>query len=209
MKNKKILIIALFLILFCLLGYSKSFASSIDTISFTASSSFSNDEKREYTNIKLPDGVGKYFVIDIDSNDYVDCFCSDNQIIMSEDCFLYSVGLRRFNCTLKDFINNTGWRRASVNGDYSYCNYIDLSGNNGQPVKVFTASNNILNADGTIFFRLAPQVQGIVAQQVETVKMSQVLAEIITLLPLILVVMVSLVGLRKGLKMLVTFLRQS
>lgn len=199
MKNKKILIIALFLILFCLLGYSKSFASSIDTISFTASSSFSNDEKREYTNIKLPDGVGKYFVIDIDSNDYVDCFCSDNQITMSEDGFLYSVGLRRFNCNLKDFINNAGWRRASVNGDYSYCNYIDLSGNNGQPAKILTASNNILNADGTIFFPKTPLENGIVAQAVEKVEMSQIMTELVGLVPLVIGLLVLAIGLRKAL----------
>lgn len=70
------------------------------------------------------------------------------------------------------------------------------------PVNIYT--NSSLN---TYFFPAAPQ--GIVAHQVETVEMSQVLQEIVALLPTILVVLVSLVGLRKGLKMLETFLRQS
>lgn len=71
-------------------------------------------------------------------------------------------------------------------------------------------SNRVVYADENkenVFF--SPTLPGIVARQVEEVEMSQVLQEIITLLPQILVVMVSLVGLRKGLKMLETFLHQS
>ncbi len=160
MKCLKKLLLSFLLLLICMFfihPLNKTFASSDDTISFTAISSFSNDKEREYKDIKLPSAVvGKYFVIDIDSNNYVDCFYSDNQIIMSKDGFLYSPGLKRFNCFLSDFINNAGWGTARANGDYSYCNYIDLSGRNGQPAKFFTASNTILNADGTIFFEKAP-----------------------------------------------------
>lgn len=112
MKCLKKLLLSFLLLLICMFfihPLNKTFASSDDTISFTAISSFSNDKEREYKDIKLPSAVvGKYFVIDIDSNNYVDCFYSDNQIIMSKDGFLYSPGLKRFNCFLSDFINNAG-----------------------------------------------------------------------------------------------------
>ena len=72
----------------------------------------------------------------------------------------------------------------------------------------FIYSNvDVFNTDGTVFFHTTPQ--GIVARQVEEVEMSQVQAEILGILPLILALVVSFLGLRKALKMLATFLRRS
>ncbi len=206
LKNKKVLLM-MFLSILILIFSTNCFASSTNTISFTAISSFTNETKREYKNIELPSSVGKYFVIDIDNNNYIDCFYSDNEITMSEDGYLYSEGLQRVNCSLNDFISNSNnWRGANVNGYYSCCNFIYLNDTKGQPAKILTASSSILNSDGTIFFRVAPQV---LAQQVEKVATGQVLQEIIQLLPTILVVVVSFLGLRKALRMLLKLLRQS
>ena len=63
------------------------------------------------------------------------------------------------------------------------------------------------NQTGTEVFSPAPQ--GVIADSVETVEMNQVMKEILGILPLILVVVVSLVGLRKALSMLLTLLRRS
>ncbi len=63
--------------------------------------------------------------------------------------------------------------------------------------------------DDKPFFQQTPQVQGIVAQQVEEIQLSQALQEVIAILSKTLVVLVSLVGFRKCLKMFETFLNQS
>ena len=59
MKNKKILIIALFLILFCLLGYSKSFAA----VSYTY-----NGNKITLPEIPEKEGYTNYLVYYVNDN---------------------------------------------------------------------------------------------------------------------------------------------
>lgn len=69
------------------------------------------------------------------------------------------------------------------------------------------ANCNCYNLDGTVFFK-AP-AKGILVQKLEGVEMSQIMKEIIVILPLTIVVVVSLVGLRKALAMLFTLLRKA
>lgn len=198
MKNKKILIIALFLILFCLLGYSKSFASS--TLPPT------NVDDYEY-----------YFIFKItETNDIILVKCDSTNFVVGhgrtvEDCTVFYV--RDINCNYYVF-NSDSWVSCDIS-NYADKDYRSFSFSPSSKFSMIESNFTISYDDywkektGGDFFQPAPLTQGIVAQQVEQIRMTQILQEIITLLPLILVVMVSLVGLRKGLKMLETFLHQS
>lgn len=111
-------------------------------------------------------------------------------------CMHFEVNISNKDFTDKDAMIGSGieanWTEDFVVGPYS---------------NILSTNMEIYDHNGKIFFPKTPLP--IVAQSVEKVEMSQVLQEIVALLPTILVVLVSLVGLRKGLKMLETFLRQS
>lgn len=206
MKNKKILIIALFLILFCLLGYSKSFAS----VSYTY-----NGNKITLPEIPKKEGYINYLIYYANDNPNIvqlklfptdlsyyptvykpnDCLCLNtysNTLISSAPSYFYDVE------------KGADWTKTSDSG---YIGGIES-------LNIVACTTDIYYTDGKQktddkpFFQQTPQV-GIVAQQVEEIQLSQALQEVIAILPMTLVVLVSLVGLRKGLKMLETFLRQS
>lgn len=116
------------------------------------------------------------------------------------------------------FLKEDGSIIDSKNGDSIYLyDYNSKNGVWGSPrpwgglsgtgVKVFYSSENVYNEDGTVFFRRTPL--GIVGEALETTPMEGVLMEIVKILPLILVLVVSLLGLRKCLKTLSTLLRQA
>jgi hypothetical protein len=206
MKNKKILIIALFLILFCLLGYSKSFASVSYTYNGNKITLPEIPEKEGYINYLIyyandnPNIVQlKLFPTDLSYYPTVykpnDCLCLNtysNTLISSAPSYFYDVE------------KGADWTKTSDSG---YIGGIES-------LNIVACTTDIYYTDGKQktddkpFFQQTPQV-GIVAQQVEEIQLSQALQEVIAILPMTLVVLVSLVGLRKGLKMLETFLRQS
>lgn len=111
-------------------------------------------------------------------------------------CMHFEVNINNKDFTDKEAMIGSGieanWTENFVVGPYS---------------NILSTNMEIYDHNGKIFFPKTPLP--IVAQSVEEVEMSQVLQEIVALLPMTLVVLVSLVGLRKALKMLETFLRQS
>ena len=197
MKNKKILIIALFLILFCLLGYSKCFASSIP-------------ENMEEFGDHNP-----YLVVFKDKDEKVFLVSFLEQATTDDGSWFSNTGE---HIRVYEYVNSKWVLKIDdvTEMTYSYfktgpyCRYLLIS-QYGSSIEVVGSNYDILRSDDNtqIFFPKTPLENGIVAQAVEKVEMSQVLVEVIALLPMILVVLVSLVGLRKGLKMLETFLRQS
>ena len=74
------------------------------------------------------------------------------------------------------------------------------------PDVVFNCNENIYTEEGELFFPQPPLSLG---EIVETSQMEKVLQQIVTILPLILVVVVSFLGLRKALQMLLTLLHQA
>ena len=202
MKNKKILIIALFLILFCLLGYSKSFASSIpdNMEGYGDSNKYFVIFKSEDERIFLVS-----FAEQANSNDG-SCFWGTGECIRIYEYVdnIWVLKVNNLQETVYDYFEIGPYRKylmlQSLDGK-SPAGHIEVVGSNYDIMKT--------DDNSEIFFPKTPLANGIVAQTVEKVEMSQVLVEIIALLPTILVVLVSLVGLRKGLKMLETFLRQS
>lgn len=196
MKNKKVLFIILFVILFILLGYSKCFANVIYKY---------NENDIEFADLPLKFEVETHYAI-FDGGRY-------------GYSLVYYEG-----SDFGKFIMNNGVLESYkkdgthiVDGSVKLCDYDSSSmkwkasknwGDCTGGIVGFVYSNvDVFNPDGTVFFHTTPQ--GIVARQVEEVEMSQVQAEILGILPLILVLVVSFLGLRKALKMLETFLRQS
>lgn len=66
-----------------------------------------------------------------------------------------------------------------------------------------------INKTDFFFQQPAEQPEGIVQKAVKPVEMRETLAEVVAILPLILSVLVSLIALRKGLQVLLSFLKQS
>ena len=102
-----------------------------------------------------------------------------------------------------DVEKGSGWTKTSDSGYIGAIN----------PSNIVACTTDIYYTDGKQktddkpFFQVTPQV--VLAPQVEEIQLSQTLEEVLGILPMTLVVLVSLVGLRKGLKMLETFLYQS
>ena len=205
MKNKKILIIAIFLILFCLLGYSKSFAA----VSYTY-----NSNKITLPEIPEKEGYINYIIYYTDDNPNI-----VQLKLFPTDLSYYPTVYKANGCLALNTYSNSSispapsyfydvekgadWTKTSDSG------YIGAI----EPSNVVACTTDIYYTDGKLktddkpFFQVTPQV--VLAPQVEKIQLSQTLEEVLGILPMTLVVLVSLVGLRKGLKMLETFLHQS
>lgn len=198
MKNKKIIFIVLFAILFILFGCSKSFASVEYEL---------NGNKVQLPDL-LPEMKDKHYILV-----YTDYYPGYQFIIAKDwttDSIFYTDGGKYIyydnNASFDYYLcrSNNDELKWEYFGTYNYINY------DGRPDLMMFSTENIYNSDkSTIFFQgllqghLAPILWEVTSQE------ELVLQETIALLPLILVVVVSLVGLRKGLKMLETFLHQS
>ena len=205
MKNKKILIIALFLILFCLLGYSKSFAA----VSYTY-----NGNKITLPEIPEKEGCTNYIIYYVDTNPNV-----VQLKLFPTDLSYYPTVYKPNGCLAINTYNTVSFLAPSYFYDVEKGTDWTKTSDSGyigdiKPSNIVACTTDIYYTDGKQktddkpFFQVTPQV-GIVAQQVEEIQLSQALQEVIAILPTTLVVLVSLVGLRKGLKMLETFLHQS
>lgn len=73
-------------------------------------------------------------------------------------------------------------------------------------------SHDILDSEGNVVFQAPTQEvgsQGIIAEQTQGVQMDKTLQEILGILPVVLVVIVGLIAIRKGIVMIKTFLKKS
>lgn len=113
--------------------------------------------------------------------------------------------------------NGSSWEKTTVPNSYYGSNYIvfQYRQNYGLSFASTICASNydivFTNNKNAVFFQHAPLpiVKGEVAQVMDKVEMQVTLQEIIQIIPLILVVVVSLVGLRKGLSLLLTILHRS
>lgn len=189
LKNKKVLLLLLiFLILFI-------FSSNIFAVVLDVNGS----------QVELPDINFKHYVV----------LKGDNYYLMALD----------------DVYSESANVCKADNSSYKYCEgvttsndnylikfpYYSLNGNEWNLVtsvsnwtasglSVIYSTENIYYND-EIFFQKAPQ--GVLTQIVEQVEMREVMTEIVKIIPLIIVVVVSFLGLRKALQMLSKVLHQS
>lgn len=101
---------------------------------------------------------------------------------------------------------NNGWG-SSMN--LPACNYYSLNTLSADRI-IFSTIDIYENSKlENVVFPKTPQLQGVLAPVANQVEMSQVMTQILGVLPLILVVVVSLIGLRKALAMLSQLLHQA
>lgn len=194
LKNKKFLIIFFTIFILIFFSFSNCFAYTIDENNAVSSYALVKDYC-ESNNLTIYDYVitSEGFIYVAINSDY------SLSVVYGEAAGKYA-----------NYITCTGYRifKLEDNGNFS----VAVSSTNGSKYTygdaIIYSSFDVLK-DGTIFFLKTPVVQGIIAPKLEGVEMSQTIQEIVAILPLIIVVVVSLVGLRKALQMLSTLLRKA
>lgn len=201
LKNKRILFIFALILITVLIVPLKSFCATDSTRDTTTG--FTEEQ------VKIIKSV--YAQYSSKGNSYV-CRYHANLITMyiydsSTDLFFYVLNGDLYsnikcspyyiNFSSSGVINDEG--QGSYNQVYAHAD--------GKP-NIYSNRDVYLGASrDTIFFQAPPQ--GMLAPIVEGTKMETTLQEVIHLLPLIIVVVVSFLGLRKALRMLSTLLRRA
>lgn len=197
MSFKKIFFTLIAIPIFLLLLHSVSFASVEYEL---------KGEKVQLPDL-LPEMIDKHYILNYTS------FYPGYQFMIAkdwtEDSIFYTDGGKYIyydnNASFDYYLcrSNESELQWEFLGTYNYINY------DGKPQLIMYSTENIYDKDkSTIFFqgllqgRLAPVLWGVKSQ-------TQVLKEVVEVLPLILVILVSLVGLRMALKMLSRLLHQS
>lgn len=196
-------------ILFCvisLFSFSKCFAASDDCYSFTGF------DDKSYSVPNLPEKVKNYkyyILVSADSGGFrLYCFNDSLKVIKLSNGQAYELDsmeyeLPYFNCSTN---NPDTWVEGVVSKG--------LKPSASSPGQIVYSSSNLfankdtINDDG-FFFPHPAEIQGTLAPIVEETPLEGVLQEIVEILPLILVVVVSFLGLRKALKMLSMLLHQA
>lgn len=108
----------------------------------------------------------------------------------------------RLNYSISDdwLSNGTSWGGPNLDGSYVVASTKDI---------INRDTNEVVFQRAPLFQQTVGETQAVVANQLEGVQMVQVMKEIVGVLPLIIVVVVSLVGLRKALQMLSTLLHKA
>ncbi len=219
-KNKKLLFIFLFVIVFFLFLNSNVFASNgrynVDTFGFTPSAI---DFVRRAT-VLVANYVEDHNISY--SNYFIFHQCGHNNGNLNNDGIVFKILL--FN---NDVYVGDGYNGCLRGGGSVYCFEFttgeDLSKKDFSGVSPFNVNNSfdgfrvfytnyeqdnlVSKNENSSFFHEPPQ--GILAPIVEESKPEITLEEIANLLPLIIVVVVFLVGLRKGLALLLQILRKA
>lgn len=191
MKNKKILFIILFVILFILLSCSKCFAA--EGMPGTAV-----DDYKYYFILKLTE-VDKTILFKVADTNFVVGHTSNQ----SAGTIFYFKNIAYKTYVLED---NT-WVSFYISA-YTNSGYNDVAFTPSSKISMMYSNFDISydgywkEQTGGDFFPLT--LPGIVARQVEKVEMSQVMKELVGLVPLVIGLLVLAIGLRKA---LVTFWR--
>ena len=217
LKNKKIYIILVFLFLFI-------FSKKVYATNYTG------EPSREELLLLIDTAVEGSGYIDIDNIDFTICYDSENDEInlffigKNSNYYFDSYGVngelqwylkgdvvtwcrydRNQNCTMWDYKND-----GSIY-TFSSCSFYNVLYSTVD-IYAYETKNYIKQESNCTydFFQIPPSIaEEVVIPVVEPVIMEKTLQEIILLLPLIIVVVVSFLGLRKGLRLLLTILHKA
>lgn len=223
-KNKKLFAVLFITLILLFFSVSSCFAST-DLSEYTVNCSTSNEYGKSifipsvYSNsiITMSNGLIQMFVKPSGYENYVFVKPTSGNIALYDS----------YECNTKVRVDHY-YLRNSDDSNLSFSNILDhdymstcgaqwvyagdIGSVQGNFLEHVLYNADIYNTDNTLFF-LAPvqavPLQGEIAQKLEGVEMSQVMKEIVGVLPLIIVVVVSLVGLRKALTMLSTLLHKA
>lgn len=209
MLNKNKLFI-FFTFLFLVISFTSSCFASTDW-------TFTGYNDVEYTIQSLPDKVNdyKYYIL-IDttfgssninnSRKYLFLFNNDIEIEKSSSNTIKILNIDNFSNPTFYLYDSSGWTSRTINIGYTI----------GNVVGVIHSSSNLLNKKDELlnllengFFLTTPKAEGTLAQIMEVTPLEGVLQEIVEILPIILVTIAGLIGLRKALAMLLKVLHQS
>ena len=226
MKNKIIPIILLMLVIFTFVMSTSVFALS-DIVTFDASL---GDKKAIY-NIELNDTLKNYkYIYMFSDSRFNDDWFGLTSIITNDELIItdYSGGMLYFD--FKDGENHPCYYFSSngsyfanftKNNDYTMTIYGSrFSSNNSLPKKYCTCTkidNNyalysnteLKNKNGDVVFQVAPQVEELTSTIAISTDYSMVLMEILGILPIVLVVVIGLLALRKAIQLLSTMLHHA
>ena len=176
-----------------------------------------NSEEYNFENFPEYD-TEKYsnFVIFYDTS--ISAYVMVLQPINSSSVFVSSTGSLEFRLdptmdtplvAYRCYAPHLSWGSHSINQDASGAGFSNFNiDNNASRYVVYSTSDIYVDDTNTVFFYRTPV--GIIAPLVDRKMMQETtLQEVVIILPMILVVVVSLVGLRKALAMLFSLLRQS
>lgn len=164
----------------------------------------------EYSLPSLPEDLinEKYYVITTDKYGHHHIYCFNESLSIdytSSSSFIYFNGDGDAKCT--HYYYTDIWQKNEIDKG---------SQSKDSSVKVIYSSDNLLKykdqlSSGEDFFYNPPKVeiQGTLALIMQETPLEGVLTEIVEILPIVLMTIVGLIGLRKALAMLLTVLRQS
>lgn len=197
MKNKIFPIVCIFLlIILCFLTTVK--ADSTKTVSYGGNTFILPDECTD--NFFIIEGARN--ILYLICGNYPDWkFSENNGDVVVNNVYngtvqtFYWYSLPKGQTDFRSYTSKTSGTWATVS-PVKNCSY--------EGVKVLYSSNNLYRANGELFFQVTPLAQIVAVEKPETVT-----KEILGVLPLIIVVVVSFLGLRKALRMLSNFFKRS
>lgn len=199
LNNKKISICLIFIIIFVFLLNSISFASNdyytdkdrqdlfYMSLDYMNSNNYSY---KEYVVFEGPNYISIIFLMPENDVAYINEWVDGNEYFNTNYCYIF------------EFVNGGGFTDTTEPS----IKYNSTPRDTYKANTIINSSFNICYNDGTLFFQLAPFPLGVLAPIVEKVETKATVTEMIQVIPLIIVVLVCLVGLRKGLKILSTVL---
>lgn len=219
-KNKKFLIISVLTAILLVFTVSNCFASSFDEEPF--SGSLTDDVlnninkfmvKNNFTDYIFFYGCSGYnanlllFFNSAETGPLYEEYSTDPSydyyyLRTSNDCHYATSFLTEFTSSSLPTLNN----RTASSGE-TLCTSIL-----GNPIQFFSSTVDIYDSNKVdLVFPLPPVVeaQGVVAPQLEGVQMTQVMTEVVGLLPLVIGFVVLVIGFRKALQTLSTILKNS
>lgn len=201
LKNKKIFVVLLVAVLFLFIflnNKSSAFSFSYNETNINlADLPFDYKNENAHFVIAYSNKGGYYFLIYYIGADFQKFYCVPNDYITTyntngNEIKDGSVKLCDYDMSSESWGSVKNWGATSI-----YNSYIVFS------------SDDVYTSDGKIFFQKPELEKMILAPVLEIVEMDKVLVQIIQILPMILVVVVSLVGLRKGWQVLSKLLHQA
>lgn len=194
-KKISLLFIALTFITFLWVTSNVKADSDIESY-YNTCIDYLNNNNISYYNYMITSSGDSYFY-------YFTTDESNGSIIYAEDRSYHTYLIKNGVVFYFDSVNESN-NRVPLN---SYGNsYVDVG--NADVFSIIYSNFNVINGQNdSIFFQQTPlpapmEIQGVLANQVSSQEMGAVLQEVVSLLPLTIVVVVSLVGLRKGLMLL-------
>lgn len=217
LKNKKFLIISVLTIFLFVFSVSNCFASTEEPFEGSLSDDVLNKVNEIMNYYNFTDYIFCYGNYGYDLNFFIFFNSSESGLLYetynSSYRYYYLKPVNACNY-VKYTLSELTSSDTSFDKSFGSCKAdgVLASGTYDNLIQFFDSTVDIYDSNKVDLVFQAPPVveaQGVVAPQLEGVQMIQVMKEIMGVLPLIIVVVVSLVGLRKALQMLSTLLHKA